>query len=91
MTGTWNDASPEAQELASEYYEIDLAEMLVTARAERIRAVQQRDRLAALAQDILYVGQYTGERIACWRETLDQLTDPHIPAAAQATEEQPHA
>jgi len=38
VTDDWNKASPEAQELAAEYYEIDLAEMLVTARATIIRA-----------------------------------------------------
>lgn len=37
VTATWNDASPEAQELASEYYEIDLAEMLVAAQAATTR------------------------------------------------------
>jgi hypothetical protein len=44
MTDEWNKASPEAQELAAEYYEIDLAEMLVTAQAavERVRALADR-------------------------------------------------
>lgn len=36
---------------------------------------QYADRLAGLARDILYTGQITGDRIARWREQLDQLTD----------------
>jgi hypothetical protein len=41
VTDDWSAASPAAQELAAEYYEIDLAEMLVTARAAnaRVRAL----------------------------------------------------
>jgi hypothetical protein len=42
VTDRWNDASPEAQNLASNFDEIDLAEMLVTAQAaiERVTDLQ---------------------------------------------------
>lgn len=43
-------------------------------RAER-QEQQYADRLAGLARDILYADQITGDRIARWREQLDQLTD----------------
>ena len=42
---------------------------------ERARAVQRADRLAALAREILYSQQITGDRITRWRATLDELTE----------------
>jgi hypothetical protein len=51
VTDRWNDASPEAQHLASEYYEIDLAEMLVAAQAAIARVRALTDGWAHTGQD----------------------------------------
>ena len=79
MTDRWNDASPEAQHLASEYYEIDLAEMLVTAQAEKGRAEAAIARVRKYLADLERAGWSQAAIARRIREALDE------PAPAPAT------
>ncbi|MEU5596633.1 hypothetical protein [Streptomyces sp. NPDC020298] len=46
-----------------------------TAATEATGLARQRDELLVLAREILHGGHITGDRIARWREQLDELTD----------------